>query len=252
MKRIPFLLLGLFHFGAASVAIAQSPSAGEPLINRQPQKPAWEIDLTDRLQQIADGSEQALSGAKFTPMAQTFSRARRQSTLPAPGLGFWFRVPIVLPAKAQANWPVVVEWDEGRLISNVAFDGARLNGPHEVLNKWVGGERTCMLPIFRANARGVLSFRAQWLDQLYDNGFGRLRLRPATYPEAIALDRDGSGPFVNNRSPVGFKVKVSFRGEDYLQSTLGTAEREITVGPNERKQVLWPEELKPERLGRTL
>ncbi|BCM92985.1 hypothetical protein IAD21_04870 [Abditibacteriota bacterium] len=235
----------------ATVVSAQTKVTPQPILNRQPEKPAWEIDLTDRLQQIADGSPTSLNSPKFTPISQTFSRANRRRTLPTPGLGFWFRVPVALPATAKTDWPVVVEWDEGRLISDVAFDGEKLKGPDEIGNKWVGGERNCILPLVGAHKNGVLSFRAQWLDQLYDNGFGRLRLRPATFQEAISLDRDDNGPFVSNRSSLPFTVRVSFKAEDYFQSPLGSAERTITVGPNERKQVNWPDEVRGDKLGRT-
>ncbi len=238
---------------ALLVAFSGSAFAqNEPLINRQPQKPAWEIDLTDRLIWRDTGPSGKGKTGPPIPILERLSRSQRAHLLPAPGVGFEWFVPVQLPANAAPNWPVVVEWDESRLITNVTFDGEKLKGPDRIGDKWNGGEGTSILPLTKAKPRSVLSFHAQYLDQFYDNGFGRLRLRPATYQEAIALDRDQNGPFVNNRSALPFTVKVTFRAEDYFGTMLGTAEREVTVAPNERKQVTWPDEVKAAKLGRAL
>ncbi len=209
------------------------------ITNRQPETPAWQIDLTDRLTQLADDPVSDGAGRGLS-ILEVFNRPNRGKLLPAPDVGFGWQVPVALPSQADSDWPVVVEWDESRLVTKVRYDRGELPKPSGWTNRWNGGEGATLLPLTKANPSGVLSFRAQWLDQLYDNGFGRVRLRPAEFEEALALDKGDSDVTVRNRSALPFDLKVYFRAEDFFGTPLAEDEVSVNVKPASQESLKLP------------
>lgn len=80
------------------VTLSGSAFAQNAIVNRQPEKPAWEIDLTDRLMQRNDGPSHRSKPGPPIPITETFRRAGRTHLLPAPGVGFEWFVPTALVA----------------------------------------------------------------------------------------------------------------------------------------------------------
>jgi hypothetical protein len=195
-------------------------------------RPAWERDVTDDLERVeAAGGVEAVGGvvaegAKGEPIGVALSRERRMGMMPLPGQEFWWRARVSLPSEpgltdgAGGGWPMVVEWDESRLVPEAFWNGRSVGRPRMMGNmSWSGGEGVCVLPA-KAGETGVLTFRAGWLTQVYENGFGRVRVRPAEVDEVIEVARQDRAIGLSNRSAQAMPLTVRYWVSDFCGSPL--------------------------------
>lgn len=232
-----FVLLGYAAFGATLLA---GPST--EILNRNPAKPAWEIDITDRLA----NTESRSAPATGLSIQEFFGHKHQEQMLPKPNQTFWWRAALpAMPAGAEAGWPVVLEWDESRLVNEVWVNGQKLAKPEIVRAKaWVGGEGVTVVPVAALSGNATLDFRAGWLTQLYENGFGRVRLRPAELFEAVDVERGEQSVELKNRSDLPLNLAVDFTVEDFFEVPLAKVQVPVALGASASQRVDWPEAVK--------
>jgi hypothetical protein len=212
-----------------SIASAQvQAKVPEPERSRMPAKPAWELDITDDLQQLKLAPADAVTAAtaEAIPLAAAISREVRASGANPVADDVWWRVTFTPPAQVK-DWPVVLDVDEGRVIRDIWFDGKPL--PKLDLstlgeNYWNG--RSCVpLPIESDGRAVTLVLRVRPIDALYDTAFGRLRLRPATLSEITRVDRPANDEVkVSNLSSRDLDVVVHAICEDFFGVELGRSD----------------------------
>jgi hypothetical protein len=193
----------------------------EPPFTRLMLRPAWDVDLTDRLFRVeADG--------KTTPYTDAMSHAAQAGAKAPNGAEWIWETRIELPAgQASARVPLVLEADESRVISSVEVDGVALPPFDRSFegSRLSDGQGFVMLP---ADCAGkVLRVRCVPLDQIYSNGFGRLRVRPATVSESVSVSMPDDGRVtLRNRSPFALRLAAHVRHENYFGAPLGAIDGE--------------------------
>lgn len=224
---VPLILLSagfLAWDSACSSTETQPPPlrSFEPAFDRLAPRPDWELDITDRL--VREDGE-ALSEV-FGPIARS-SRVR--------GGSMSWKAEIELPeGHAGGNWPLVLEADESRAIEAVAVNGQPLGkmslaGRGGLLSS---GEGWVLLR--GAEKPFQFSIRALDLPHIYPNGFGRLRIRPATVDEAVELQNEKSGRVkITNRSDLPLTGRWVWQAEDYFGVPLLHGGKDIAVSGGE-------------------
>ncbi|MDQ3814408.1 MAG: hypothetical protein M3347_10705, partial [Armatimonadota bacterium] len=212
---------------SATTALAAHPYL--PPHNRLPEKPAWEIDLTEKLT-LTDG----------TQYADMMSRAARASRVR--GAALKWSVTIQVPAE-RLVWPVVLEGDETRVLRDVTVDGAKSSfDRRETGDLWFSGEGSLLLPLLPQQTTCAVAFTEIDNPQAYENGFGRLRLRPATMNEVLRFNRDENSGRVTavNLSNRPLAVSVRVLQEDFFTAPLGDVTQTFSLAPNAETLVALP------------
>ncbi len=174
-------------------------------------RPEWEIDITDKLVS-ADGKS----------VRDIFSTEARTSRVKGGRLA-WEAV-VSLPDQMTGDrWPLVLEADEGRVLTSVQVNGEKLNAMSREGrgDLWASGESWVLLPAFGKEIK--LSIESADIPHVYENGFGRLRVRPATPDEVMDMRRTALGAAqLENRSSLAQKGRWEWRAEDYFGVPLGS------------------------------
>ncbi|MDX6767599.1 MAG: glycoside hydrolase family 2 TIM barrel-domain containing protein [Candidatus Methylacidiphilales bacterium] len=230
-----------------------------PLSLRMPEKPAWEVTLTPHLEWLGDSldSLEAARRAPGMPYAQAMSRRARETRLDHQGRSVWWRVQVTLPPEAATGepWPAVLDADEARVIAGAWIDGQPFAGfegkdqsgrivsgegsvalpgfdTRERGSLWSSGEGSLLLPLTPGRISGEVLLKSQDMPHLYENGFGQLRLRPATLDELIRLERAEKGSVrVTNRGPLPMVITLHVRHEDYFGVALVVNDLPLTLAP---------------------
>lgn len=225
-------LFGLFVTlsGILSAPIlAKAITPAVPANNRLSEKPAWEKDVTDGLT--------LASGKVYEAVMSREARAGRVR-----GERLSWVLQVTLPPEAEADWPVVLEADESRVLENTRVSGAELSwDTRDTGDLWFSGEGSVVLPLTTANPTATVTFESLDNPQAYENGFGRLRLRPATLNEVIRLewlDYTGQPPRVRNRGPLPINLELHTRQEDYFGASLSQEHNPLTLKPGESRTLV--------------
>lgn len=215
-------------------------SQHEAVVLRQPTLPAWEIDITDRLEAVeapADVDPTTIPSQNGTPYAQAISRESQISLTPVPEKVQWWKATIALPDDVICDRPIVVEFDDSRVLTGCWLNGKQISPPEAICGRdWSGGEGAYLLPVTSDFRSGQLVFRAARLAQVYPNGFGRARLRPATLNEVVQLKRPakaGGAAVLKNLSEFPLSVKALTETLDYFGVSGGRRETNLTLEPLE-------------------
>jgi hypothetical protein len=169
------------------------------------------------------------------------TRHARASAYSPNGSRLWWRVKVSLPAAAQ-DWPVVLDFDEHRLVERIWANGVPLTGWDEsVASRWSGGEGSIILPLTKAAPSSDIVIKSTLLPHLYENGFGQATLRPATLSEVIGItDNGGSTVSVFNHAPGATSVVIHARYEDYFGAELSAIDQPVNLGGNQQTKVSVP------------
>lgn len=231
-------------FASLLLLVTNSFAATPMTVNRQPVRPAWEIDLTDRLEYLPDCTileKSALTNAGI-PYSTATTRAARSGWLSTPDHVSTWRVPIATNLVPLGDTPVVVEFDEARVVTGLSFDGITLPRPDtSAANAWRGGEGATLLPVSSSSCTGTLVFQSAFLPQVYENGFGRLRLRPATLDESIDVGHPaGRMVALDNKCPFPLPLNATLIQEDYFGTPLSTTSSNLLLQACHVGALEWP------------
>jgi len=188
--------------------------------------PEWEVDITDGVV-TEDGRS----------MRDVFSTDARSSRIRG-GTVAWESVVTLPEGKTGDQWPLVLEADEGRVISMIRAQGGKLEkmsleGRGELLSS---GESWVILPPFQRELR--LAFDSVDLPHVYENGFGRLRIRPASVDEVIRLERNGEKRVrLTNQVGIPLGVQLKWQTEDYFGVPLQQGHQNLKLEPGQTAEV---------------
>lgn len=202
-------------------------SAYIPADNRLSPRPAWELDVTDKLT-LATGE----------PYGSVISRESRSSRVH--GGAFNWTLPLSLPANADAQWPVVLEADESRVITKLECDGSNLKwNSRDTGNLWHSGEGSAVVPLSSEQPACTLKLESLDIPLAYPNSFGRLRLRPATLNELVRFDRshDQKQISIVNTGTIPLALEVRVLMEDYFGVPLNDQSMSFNLAAGERQSV---------------
>lgn len=209
----------------------------EPDFCRLPPRPAWELNLTAQAQ-LLPGEPATVAAALASaglPFAVAMDRARRAADTALTGQTRWWRVPVALPEAARAAaWPVVLDLDESRVVESAWCDSDRLPAASVYGSLWCGGEGSYLLPLSAARPTATAVLRTRQLTHQYPDGFGQIRLRPATLNEVLKLTQQGYRCTLRNLSGLPVAGTIHVRAEDYFGVELGRKDSPFQVAPESR------------------
>lgn len=241
-------LLALVGFSfLLGLARAADPVGAETIL-RQPAKPAWELDVTDSLECVsiegAASIDQAMA-APSVPFAKEIDRESQMRHVPVPDALKWWKGQITLPQGQSATQPLVLEFDDHRVVQGLWFNGEPVKvEPVSSGRNWSSGEGAFLLPAGPDFSSGTIAFRAARLTQIYPNGFGRVRVRPATLEEYLSLrkpSKAGGSAVLKNTSRFPVHLTALVEIQDHFGVRLASKESDIQLNAGGSSVIPAPE-----------
>ncbi len=190
--------------------------------------PPWSVDVTGQL-----AFEQPEGGQRVT-LSQFIARRDDGSLGIVPGDVITWSGRIAWPAQADAATPLVIEFDEGRLIESVSINGRAIGKPdvwyaHRV---WNEGRGVLLLPRLPVGEPVEIAVTGRWLTHLYPNTFGRVIVRPAILQEQVKIGQPRQGEVtLSNLTDRPLKLAVHVEHEDYFGVPLGDRTQQVSLQP---------------------
>ncbi len=132
----------------------------EAPVFRQPERPAWAVDVTDFLALVEaepDAKIEEVMAASTLSHAEALSRENQKNFRPEPAKRFWWKAQVRIPEGITVDRPLVIEVDEIRLVTGMWLDGKPLRLPQKPSGEvWSGGEGTVVLPVVGGFSEGLL------------------------------------------------------------------------------------------------